>query len=188
MQMLKLDEELTRQEEEEAAEDATGGFWKRNFQLSPTRAQQKFDWVCGVGLPLVCFAADPLVFVDEHAVLYKYKTFAYVLSIVSIMSMTAWLLWGQRLGGLRPYLGGLFLAGAAISLIVGVILLPYSLLGMVVLIGFLGFAPLLSSFVYLRNAVRTIEGAEADSTGWAVCRAVAIATIYSLIVPFVLNY
>ena len=36
----------------------------------------------------------------------KYKIFAYLLSSVSMMSMVAWLLWGERLGEIRPYFGG----------------------------------------------------------------------------------
>ena len=92
------------------------------------------------------------------------------------------------MGEIRPYLGGLFLAGSVISLIVGIILLPFSLIGMFFLIGFLGFTPLFSSFVYLRNGVRAIKGSRLDSQTWAVYRAVIIAALYSLIVPFVLNF
>jgi hypothetical protein len=176
----------------ERAEEPSLAFRPRQFQLESTSAQKKFDWLFGVGLPIVCAAADPIVFRTwpggGRALLGDYQIFAYTLSIVSIMSMIAWLLWGQRLGELRPYLGGLFVGGAAISLIVGVILLPFSLLGMVLFWGFLGFTPLFSSFVYLRNGVRAIKGAKIDSTTWAVYRAVILAALYSLIVPFVLNF
>jgi hypothetical protein len=168
------------------------GFTHRQFHLTPTIAQQKFDWVFGVGLPIVCTAADPIVFRtwpgSGQALLGQYKIFAYALSIVSIMSMTAWLLWGHRLGELRPYLGGIFLAGSMISAIVGLILFPFSLLGMFFFWGFLGFTPLLSSFVYLRNGVRAIKGSKLDSPTRAVYQAVILAALYSLIVPFVLNF
>lgn len=163
-------------------------FHDRQFHLEPTARQQGFDWVFGVGLPLVCFAADPIVFADESAILYQYKTFAYVLSITSIMAMAAWLLWGQKLGELRPYLGGLFLAGSVVSLIVGLILSPFSLLGMFVFIGFLGFTPFFSGYVYLRNAARAIEGSRLDMPTGVVYRAVFLAALFSLIVPFVLNF
>ncbi len=167
-------------------------FRARQFQLKPTRSQKRFDWTFGVGLPLVCVAADPVVFSSwdgfGRPLLGEYKIFAYTLSIVSILSMAAWLLWGQRLGELRGYLGGLFLAGAAISLFVGVILLPYSFIGMFFVIGFLGFTPLFSSFVYWRNAVRAIEGSTLDLPPGVVFRAVVLAALYSLIVPFVLNF
>src|SRR5687767_1465202 len=192
MQSLKLreDQELTVAELLESRVPL--GFFNRQFHLEPTVRQRRFDWAFGVVLPIVCVAADPIVFSSafgaEDALLGRYKIFAYLLSSVSIMSMAAWLLWGQRLGEIRPYVGGLFLAGSVISLIVGTILLPYSLLGMFFLIGFLGFTPLFSSFVYLRNGVRAIKGSRLDSQTWVVYRAVILAALYSLIVPFVLNF
>ena len=193
MQTLRLadDQELTGTEL--LAARLPLGFWKRQFHLEPTYEQKEFDWAFGVVLPLICIAADPLVFdvrigSFNQAILAEYKIFAYVLSSVSVLAMVAWLLWGQRLGELRPYIGGLFLAGSIISLIVGVILLPFSLIGMFLIIGLLGFTPLFSSFVFLRNGVRAINGSKMDSQTWVVYRAVIIAAIYSLIVPLVLNF
>lgn len=188
MQSLKLKDEQDFTDAELLEARLPLSFRGRQFHLEPTARQQRCDWIFGVGLPLVCFAADPLVFADENAILYKYKIFAYALSITSIMAMAAWLLWGQRLGELRPYLGGLFLAGSVISLIIGLILLPFSLIGMFFLVGFLGFTPLFSSFVYLRNGVRAINGAKLDSPTSEVYQAVILAALYSLIVPFVLNF
>lgn len=131
-------------------------FLQRQFSSVPTLSQRKFDWTFGVGLPVVCIAADPIVFrigmlmfeEGDKPLLYRYQTFAYVLSSVSIMAMAAWLLWGSKLGEIRPFLGGLFLVAAAISTIVGVILFPFSLIGSIFLIGILGFTPLLSGFVF----------------------------------------
>lgn len=167
-------------------------FLGRQFYLEPTVRQQKFDWTFGVGMPLVCVAADPIVFNSfvgpEDAILGQYKVFAYLLSSVSIMSMAAWLLWGQKLGELRPYLGGLFLAGSVILLSVGVILFPFSLIGMFLLIGFLGFTPLFSSFVFFRNGVRAVNGSKLDMPTGVVYRIVILAALYSLIAPFVLNF
>ncbi len=192
MQSLKLREDQELTEAELLESRVPLGFFNRQFHLEPTVRQRRFDWTFGVVLPIVCVAADPIVFSSafgaEDALLGRYKIFAYLLSSVSIMSMTAWLLWGQRLGKLRPYVSGLFLAGSVISLIVGVILLPFSLIGMFFLIGFLGFTPLFSSFVYLRNGVRAIKGSRLDSQTWVVYRAVILAALYSLIVPFVLNF
>lgn len=155
----------------------------------------QFDWTFGVVLPIVCVAADPIVFrsdilVTEHNVLLgDYRAFAYVLSAVSIMAMAAWLLWGQRLGEGRPFLGGLFLVGAAISTLVGVVIFPYSVIGLLFLLyGALGFTPLFAGFVFLRNAVRAIDGAADGLPKRYVFRAAALAALYALVVPFVLNY
>jgi len=171
-----------------------GGFLQRQFSDVPTRKQMRFDWTFGVILPIVCVAADPIVFrsdilLTEHNVLLgDYRTFAYVLSAVSIMAMAAWLLWWQRLGEYRPFLGGLFLVGAAISTLVGVVIFPYSVIGLVFLLyGALGFTPLFSGFVFLRNAVRAIDGATDDLPKRYVVRAVILAALYALVVPYVLN-
>ena len=167
-------------------------FWERQFSLEPTRKQMRFDWTFGVVLPVVCIAADPIVFrggffAHDDALLANYKIFAYTLSSVSIMAMAAWLLWGQMLGELRPFLGGLFIVAAWISTLVGLVLFPYSLLGSVIVIGALGFTPLFSGFVFLRAAVRAFDGATDDMPRRYVTRAAALAALFALVIPYVLN-
>ena len=168
------------------------GFLERQFSQVPTLRQRQCDWAFGVVLPIICVAADPIVFRSSigvrEAFLEEYKIFAYALSSVSIMAMAAWLLWGDRLGELRPFLGGLFIVAGAISTLVGIAILPISLIGSVILIGAIGFTPLFSGFVFLRNAVRAIDGATDDQPKRYVIRAVALAALYALVVPFVLNY
>jgi hypothetical protein len=104
------------------------------------------------------------------------------------MTMAAWLLWGTRLGELRPFLGGLFLVAAAISTIVGIILLPFSMIGSILLIGLLGFTPLFSGFVFLRNSYRALESSAEEMPLNYVARAAMLAVVYALVVPFVLNF
>jgi hypothetical protein len=166
-------------------------FWERQFQAFPTAAQKKFDWAFGVILPTICIAADPIVFRSAIGLagplLEKYKIFAYVLSSVSIMALCAWLLWGDRLGEARGYLGGLFFVSAAASFLVGLAIFPYSLLGLIILIGALGFTPLLTGFVLLRNTVRTIDSATDSYPTRQVVQSAVLAALYGLAVPFVLN-
>lgn len=171
------------------------GFLKRQFSDLPTRKQMRFDWTFGVVLPIICVAADPIVFRSglikgmHNVLLGEYKIFAYVLSAVSILAMAAWLLWGHRLGDRRPFLGGLFLVGSAISALVGIAIFPFSVLGMMFFFyGALGFTPLFSAFVFLRNAVRAIDGATDDLPTRYVVGAATLAALYALVVPFVLNF
>ncbi|MGD9590552.1 MAG: hypothetical protein AB7Q37_11410 [Pyrinomonadaceae bacterium] len=168
-------------------------FLARQFSQQPTLAQQKFDWTFGVILPIVCVAADPCVFrssigFEVSGPLVKFKIFAYILSSISIMSIAAWLLWGNKLGGFRPFLGGLFLAAAAVSTLVGVVLFPISVLGSFLIIGVLGFTPLFSGFVFLRNASRAIEASVNDLPLGYVVKAAMLTALYALVVPFVLNF
>ena len=171
------------------------GFLQRQFSESPSRGQKRFDWMFGVGLPIVCIAADPIVFRNWAAsdpsdvLLFKYKIFCYVLSATSILAMAAWLLWGNKLGELRPFLGGLFLVAAAISTLVGIGIAPFSAIGIIFYgLGLLGFVPLFSGFVFLRNSYRALESSAEDMPLNYVARAAMLAVIYALVVPFVLNF
>ena len=161
-------------------------FWKRQFLQTPTRKQTRFDWAYGVGIPLICVAADPIVF-TQYGMLSEYKVFAHMLSATSILAMAAWLLWGERLGWLAAPLGGLFIAGSFISFVVGVILLPYSVMGMFFMIGFLGFTPLLSGLVYLRNGLRAINASAASLDEGSVWRAAILTAMLALVIPYVAN-
>jgi hypothetical protein len=162
------------------------GFWKPQFLPTPTKKQIRFDWTCGVGVPLICAAADPIVF-TRNGVLAEYTVFAYTLSATSIMAMTAWLLWGEKLRWLGAPLGGLFIAGSFVSFVVGVILLPFSLMGMFYLIGFLGFTPLVSALVYLRNGLRALNVSAQSLDDGLVWRAAILTAMLALIIPYVAN-
>src|SRR5215510_1386506 len=97
MQTLGLDEE-SRETVDTSAPPV--GFWKRQFQQEPTKAQLRFDWIFGVVLPVICFYFDPVVFVNKigpEPLLGQYKVEFYLFTYVSIMAMTAWLLWRERL-------------------------------------------------------------------------------------------
>jgi hypothetical protein len=116
------------------------GFWQRQFQFEITYKQKVFDWIFGVILPVICFTFDPIVFKTNmrDPFLGEYKPFAYLLSFTSILAMMAWLIWGEKLKGLSGILSGLFAVGGVISLGIGIILFPFSLIGLVLIIGALG--------------------------------------------------
>src|SRR5690606_25475138 len=122
------------------------------------------------------------------AIFAAYKPFAYALSFASIMAMTAFLLWGERLRGLNSLFAGLFLFGAIVSFLVGIILFPFSLLGLVLLIGALGFTPLLSSIVYVRNARRAFRAASNVLTNGVLIRTAVLGAIFGAMVPLTLNW
>jgi hypothetical protein len=165
-------------------------FLARQFASVATRSQLKFDWTFGVLLPIVCIAADPIVFRSwggDLVLLLTFKTFAYTLSATSILAMAAWLLWGRKLGELRPFLGGLFLVAAMISTLVGVVIAPLSAIGIFFYgLGLLGFVPLLSGLVFFRNSYRALESSDLPLK--YVVRAAMLAVVYALVVPYVLDF
>lgn len=166
-------------------------FWKRQFQKKPTHSQKLFDWFFGVIMPVICFAFDPAIFkggIVGTAYLGKYKPFAYILSFVSVMAMSAFLIWGRKLKWMNALLAGFFAVGGFISLIIGIVMLPISLLGLIILIGVLGFTPFFSSLVFLRNSLRAFQFAMLHLERKILIRSTILAAIFSLITPAVINF
>lgn len=174
MQQLQLDENNIIESKKR--------FWERE-----TESPRKFDWFFGVIMPVICFVFDPIVFKGGGAILGTYKPFAYLLSFVSVMAMSAWLIWGAKLKWFNGFLAGLFLVVGIVSIGIGVVLLPYSLIGLVILIGALGFTPLFTSIVFLRNAFRAFQAAKPFLDSSVLVRSFALAAIFSAVVPAVIN-
>ena len=144
-------------------------FWRRQFSDDATKPQLIFDVAFGLLLPPLCFLFDPIVFNSGilgpplYSWLPQYKALVYVFSALSILTLALWLVRGSR--GVVPSGGvaGVLLSGAVCSLLIGVIILPISLFGLLVLVGALGFIPFFTSFVYLRNGVRALNASKARS-------------------------
>lgn len=165
-------------------------FWKRQFQQASTSSQKKFDWAFGVVIPIICVVFDPVVFRGNAlgvAALGNYKAFAYLLSFASIMVMAAWLTWGEKLKWLNSFIAGLFLFGSVVSFGIGILILPVSLIGLIILIGILGFTPLLAGIVYLRNGIRAFRSAGNSMPAKTLVYSTALATIFSFAIPFAVN-
>ncbi len=179
MQKLNLNEEHA---------EPPKSFWRRQFQTEATASQRKFDWTFGVILPVLCVVCDPIVFKSaSNPLLGNFKPFAYLLSFVSIMAMMAWLLFGKKLQWMNAFLAGLFLVGGFVSLGVGVVLFPFSVFGLRMLIGILGFTPLFSAFVYLRNSYRACAAAKPFLDGKVLIHSLALTAILSVVIPAVAN-
>jgi len=145
------------------------GFWRRQFTPIPTRAQDTFDTIFAVVMPIIVLLADPIVFkggqgVWNRGLLEDYQLLAYVVCSFQIGLFLTWRTWRRSLIRWAPAFAGVFFAGAAFSGVIGVVLLPFSLVGLIVLIGALGFTPLLTAFVFLRNGVRTARIQSAGAT------------------------
>lgn len=165
------------------------GFWERRFGTGPAHSQRTFDWVFGVIMPLVCFVFDPFIFTSrwERSLLGGIRPFAYILSYVSIMALIAWFLLGKRLKWLNAFLAGLFGVGAVISFALGILLLPFSLFGLLLVIGILGFTPFFSGTVYLRNAVWAFRAAGPFMEKRTVILSFMLGAVLSIAVPWTVN-
>jgi hypothetical protein len=163
------------------------GFWQRQFQLESTPKQKIFDWAFGVVLPVVCFAFDPIIFKGSGSFGGFAKPFAYLLSFTSVMAMMAWLIWGKKLKQFNGILTGLFAVGGIISLGIGIVMFPLSVIGLLFVIGILGFTPLFTSLVFLRNASRTYRYAKPFMAKQVLLGTTILSAMFSFAVPFTIN-
>ena len=124
-----------------------------------------FDVVFGILLPILCLVFDPIVLKPglgaRNAIfdLSKVKLMIYVFCTLSILSLIFWLGYETRLRSFGKIVAGFLFAGSIGAFFIGVIILPLSILGLLFLIGILGFIPFLTAFVYLRNGVRAFKSA-----------------------------
>jgi len=142
------------------------GFFARQWAPNPTTEQIIFDLIVGAIGPVICFLADPIVFrggMWGSALFPKFQLLTYLISAVEIVLLLIWLTLGTRLKAFSAVIGGALIAGSILSAVIGFAILPYSLIGLMVLIGVAGFTPFLTSFVYLRNGVRALRGQEQNA-------------------------
>ncbi len=133
------------------------GFFARQFSLQRTEYQDRFDVLFGVVLPVLCFEFDPIVFKGgffDGPLAADYQLLVYSISAVQITTMVIWLTFRDRFKSFSGPIAGVLFLGGLFSTVIGVVLLPFSILGLIILIGAAGFTPFLTGFVYLRNGIR----------------------------------
>ncbi len=169
----------------------TLGFWERQLQKAVNKKSAKFDWIFGVIMPVICFAADPIVFKNSFGprdgYLSEYRPFAYLLSFVSIMAMLAWLIWGEELKGLAAIVSGILASGAAVSLVIALLLLPLSLPGLIIIIGILGFTPFFTFVTFWRNSKRAFVAARPYFENGLLTKTAGLVALSALAIPMVVN-
>ncbi len=120
----------------------------------------------GILAPIVCLLVmafgDPLIAeIPGLAFFNRYPIFNYSFVAISIFVLLIWLKMGIRIGCYSGLLAGAMLIGAAYSGLLGVVLFPMSVVGLMVAIGAFGFTPLFTSYVFYRNAERACHLAQA---------------------------
>ena len=164
-------------------------FWRRQFSVTATPAQRRFDLAFGFVMPVLCLVFDPIVFHEwlshERGLLGEWRLYAYTISTLEMVALAAWLL-GAGGGRGRPpaALGGVLLAGGVFSLVVGVLILPFSILGLLFFVGAFGVTPFPTAFVYLRNGWRAAAPCRSgDDMSWGDAAALAFGIFFALVMP-----
>ncbi|SRR6185295_6173279 len=159
-------------------------FWGRQTRATHTAGQLAFDVVFGILMPLFCFYSDPgIIRGTGSTMLGEFSIFIYGFSGIAILTLSTWVVFGHRLRSSTPIFGGVFLAGATVSLAIAVMILPLTLIGLVFLIGVLGFVPFITGFVYLRNGLRAIGRASQAALGRLRVTTVVFSAVIALALP-----
>lgn len=165
-------------------------FWKRQFAPPATTPQIIFDFVFGIIGPILCFVFDPVVFRGNFLgkpMFADYQVFVYLVSGIEIVVLIIWLLFGTRLPFGKGLISGFLINGAILCAAIGCILLPYSLMGLVFVIGILGLTPFASAIVYLRNGYRAAQSRREAIAGGAQLTALLLGSVLALGVPALLS-
>lgn len=132
----------------------------------PARRKKKrlaFDIAFGIVLPIICFIFDPIVFTSGGR-LGGYRAFANCALVLVLATLVAWMRLreyeGRGAGLLHGILAGALLVAAYLAGAIGIAILPMSIIGLLFIIGILGFTPFLSALVYGRNAIAAIRSAK----------------------------
>jgi hypothetical protein len=164
------------------------GFWRRQFAESRTQWQLVFDVVFGVAAPILCFYFDPIVFKGGDAVLQPLQLFVYGVAALEVSLFVLALIFGSRVGVWSRLIGGSLINGAVFSAVIGVAILPFSLMGlMVMLIGVLGFIPFVTAFIYLRVGWRAFQTGDPTPLGSWI-NAVFLGAILSIAIPALASF
>jgi hypothetical protein len=142
------------------------GFWTRQFAWPATTPQIVFDVAFGIIGPVLCFAFDPAVFRASgfgRPLFQEYQVSTYSFSAFEIALLSAWLLFGARLPSGRRFIAGVLVGGGLFCLATGLVLLPFSVLGLMFGIGIFGFTPFATAIVYLRNGSRAAQSDNATT-------------------------
>lgn len=136
--------------------------------------------VFGVIGPLLCYLFDPIVFRGGLAgppLFPDYQLFVYFLSGLEIMVLCLWLVSGAVFRAWNVLIGGVLVVGGIFCITVGLVLLPFSAIGLMMGIGLFGFTPFLTAIVFLRNGSRAWHSTSKDTT--TVLRAASL--LFSLV-------
>src|SRR5262249_32640562 len=75
---------------------------------------------------------------------------------------------------------GLLAGGAVFAALLGLVLLPFSLIGLSIGIGALGFSPFVTAFVFLRNAVRAFRRCGEEDSAVSVWSGLGLILFFAL--------
>ncbi len=124
-----------------------------------------FSVLAGIVAPIACFALQPALLHGMQSMLPGLRfidtfwLFSYGVMGQEMLALALWLAFRDRPGAWSAWLSGVLLAGALFAGGLGLVLLPISLIGLLAVIGILGFVPFLTSAVFFAHAAEAYRRA-----------------------------
>lgn len=140
---------------------------------NPGRLARLSQWryysvVFGLVMPVVCFGLEfvllpALGWLPGLVFFHRFRVFGYGVVLLELITLATWLRFRLRLGRASAAISGVLLAGAMFAGVLGVVLFPFAILGILALgIGLLGLVPLLTAHVYFRHGMAAYNRATAQ--------------------------
>jgi hypothetical protein len=126
-----------------------------------------YDVAFGLVMPVVCFCLEfvllpALGWLPGLVFFHRYRLFGYGVVALELVVLATWLRFGHRLRRTSAGFAGVLLAGSLFAGVLGLVLLPFAIPGVLALgIGLLGFVPLFTAHVYYRNGMSAYRQADA---------------------------
>ena len=168
------------------------GFWQCQFGSEVTRPRIVFDIAFGIVGPILCFAFDPVVFrggIGGGPLFPNLKIYVYLFSALEVVMLSFWLLAKAGSQLWNDLAGAVLLVGGIFCLAAGLILLPFSLLGLMfgAGMGIFGFTPFLTGIVYLRNGVRALRSPRTDVPAFNRMAIILLGSLAAIGAPLLLG-
>jgi hypothetical protein len=160
------------------------GFWKRQFDPPASPRQQQFDLLVGIVLPIICVLLDPAIFrsfAGGSWFLKHLRLFAYLEIGFGIVALLYYMLTRRA----SAFLIGVLSANAFFAFVLGIAMLPMTLIGLLFVIGIFGLTPFFTGFVFLRNAARSWRQCSSRDSRGPAALPLALGFVLVLAVPVI---
>ena len=131
-------------------------FYLRSSLNSPTKLRFWNQFMWGILMPIGCIFGDPFVFgtFDKGAARffneYAFACYAFIGWEIFCLAVSCFVKPAQR--RLNQFLAGSLIAGGVFALLIAIVIIPITLIGLIVVLGVIGFTPWFTANVYLRTA------------------------------------
>ncbi len=145
----------------------------RSSLTNPTKLRFWSQFMWGILMPIGCVFGDPFVFgrfeMGTALSFNEYAFACYAFIGWEILCLAASWVVRPAQRRINLFLSGSLLAGAVFAFLIALAVLPFTLIGLIVVLGVMGFTPWFTAIVYLRTSMMLWRRAESANAGKYAC-------------------